>query len=140
MSLILEALKKVEREKTAAQPRGFLVVGPQSWAGSRSNAAWIAGMAGAALVAGLAVYALTRPAAPAAPAPPAAPVAAPVAAVAPAPELRLTAISERAGRPIAVVNDRIVGEGDHVDGARVLRIAPTEVDVEVGGARRTLRF
>ena len=138
MSLILEALKKVEREKAAAQPRGFLVVGPQSWAGSRSNTAWVGGMIGAALVAGLAVYALTRPAA--AP-PPAVQAAAPIAApMAPAVELRLTAISEREGRPVAVVNDRVVGEGDHVDGARVLRIAPTEVDVEVGGARRTLRF
>ena len=136
MSLILEALKKVEREKAAAQPRGFLVVGPQSWAGSRSNSAWIGGMAVAALVAGVAVYALTRPAAPVAP--PASQVAAPAAPA--APELRLTAISEREGRPVAVVNDRVVGEGDHVDGARVLRIAPTEVDVEVAGARRTLRF
>ena len=137
MSLILEALKKVEREKAAAQPRGFLVVGPQSWAGSPSHSTWIGGMVGAALVAGLVVYALTRPPAPA-PAP-AGQAAAP-AATAAAPELRLTAISERQGRPIAVVNDRVVGEGDHVDGARVLRIAPTEVDVEIGGARRTLRF
>jgi hypothetical protein len=111
------------------------VVGTQSWAGPRSNAAWVGGMIGAALVAGLAVYALTRPAAAPA-APPVAQAAAPAAAT----ELRLTAISERGGRPVAVVNDRVVGEGDHVDGARVLRIAPTEVDVEVGGARRTLRF
>jgi hypothetical protein len=134
VSLILEALKKVERERAAAQPHGFLVVGASTWGGSRSNAAWIAGIVAAALLAGGAVYLLTRPSAPApiaaAPAPP------PARAV----ELRLSAISERDGRPIAVVNDRVVGEGDTVSGARVVRIAPTEVDVEVDGARRTLRF
>ena len=132
MSLILEALKKVERERAAAQPHGFLVVGPSTWGGSRSNAAWIAGIVAAAVLAGGAVYLVTRP-----------PAAAPVAA-APAPartiDLRLSAISERDGRPVAVVNDRLVGEGDIVEGARVVRIAPTEVDVEVDGARRTLRF
>ena len=132
MSLILEALKKVERERTAAQPRGFLVVGPSTWAGSRSNTAWIAGMFAAALLAGGAVYVATRPATPAAV--PAA--AAPVRVT----ELRLSAISQRDGRPVAVVNDRVVGEGDTVEGARVVRIAPTEVDVEVDGTRRTLRF
>ena len=135
MSLILEALKKVERERAAAEPRGFLGVGSSTW-GARSNAGWVAGIVAAAVIAGGAVYLATRPAAPApAVAPP------PAAAAAPAvPELRLTAISERDGAPIAVVNDSVVREGDRVDGARVLRIAPTEVVVEVGGARRTLRF
>ena len=134
MSLILEALKKVERERTAAQPRGFLVVGPATWAGSRSNTAWIAGMFAAALLAGGAVYVATRPGAtvPAAAPAPAAPVR--------VTELRLSAISQRDGRPVAVLNDRVVGEGDTVEGARVVRIAPTEVDVEVDGTRRTLRF
>ena len=134
MSLILEALKKLERERAAAQPHGFLVVGPATWAGSRSNAAWIAAVFAAALVAGGLVYAFTRPAAPA-------PIAAaPAPPPARASELRLSAISERDGRPIAVVNDRVVGEGDTVEGARVVRIGATEVDVEVDGARRTLRF
>jgi hypothetical protein len=134
VSLILEALKKLERERAAAQPHGFLVVGPSTWAGSRSNAAWIAGVVAAAVLAGGTVYVLTRPAVPA----PAAAVPAPPPAR--ATEFRLSAISERDGRPIAVVNDRVVGEGDTVEGARVVRIAPTEVDVEVDGARRTLRF
>ena len=132
MSLILEALKKVERERAAAQPHGFLVVGPSTWGGSRSNAAWIAGIVAAAVLAGGAVYLLTRPSAPA----PMAAAPAPPRAI----DLRLSAISERDGRPVAVVNDRVVGEGDTVEGARVVRIAPTEVDVEVDGARRTLRF
>jgi hypothetical protein len=135
VSLILEALKKVERERAAAQPHGFLVVGPATWAGSRSNAAWIAAVFAAALVAGGVVYVFTRPAAPA----PAA-IAAPAPRPARDPELRLSAISERDGRPVAVVNDRVVGEGDTVEGARVVRIGAAEVDVEVGGARRTLRF
>jgi hypothetical protein len=135
VSLILEALKKVERERAAAEPRGFLVVGSSTW-GTRSNAGWIAGIVAAAAIAGGAVYLATRPASTtAAPAAAVAPAAAPVV-----PELRLTAISERDGAPIAVVNDSVVREGDRVDGARVLRIGPTEVVVEVGGARRTLRF
>jgi hypothetical protein len=136
VSLILEALKKVERERAAAEPRGFLVVGPATW-GSRSNAGWIAGIVAAAVVAGGAVYLATRPALPAPAAAAPAPAAAPAS---PARELRLMAISERDGAPIAVVNDSVVREGDRVDGARVLHIAPTEVVVEVGGARRTLRF
>lgn len=140
MSLILEALKKVERERAASEPRGFLVVGSSTW-GSRSNAGWIAGIVAAAVIAGGAVYLATRSAAPAAPAVAAMPAEAQPAPVAPpAPELRLTAISARDGAPIAVVNDTVVREGDRVDGARILVIAPTEVVVEVGGARRTLRF
>ena len=129
----------------------------------------MAGMVLAAIVAGGAVYLLTRPAAPAAaagahseersvtqgpqpvpataaawapppmgtvprPRPVASPVAAPVRAVV------LNAISEQAGVPIAVVNDRVVREGDAFDGIRVLHIRATEVEVEVDGARRTLRF
>jgi len=55
-------------------------------------------------------------------------------------ELRLHAISERDGRPVAMINDRLVFEGDSFDGVRVLHIGTTEVEVEVGGERRVLRF
>ena len=138
MSLILEALKKVERERATPEQRGFLVLAPAAWSPSRSNLAWVLGMIAAAAIAGGAVYALTRP-----PGSDGAPVPAPVAApAAPAadPVLRLQAISERDGTPVAVVNDRIVREGDRFDGVRVLRIGAAEVEVEVNGARRILRF
>ena len=54
--------------------------------------------------------------------------------------LRLTAISERDGHPVALLNDRLVREGDSFDGVRVLRIGPTEVEVEVDGGKRVIRF
>jgi hypothetical protein len=190
VSLILEALKKVERERVAPEQRGFLVLGPAAWAPSRSNVGWVLGMVAAAGVAGGAVYVGTRPAATAvqvAPTPaetvapasaepvvpgPAAPAVS-VRAVPPAnadwgpppqsetprtrsaapagtgktvplppsgPVLQLNAISEQDGVPIAVVNERVVREGDTFDGIRVLRIGTAEVEVEVAGARRILRF
>ncbi|TMB55521.1 MAG: hypothetical protein E6J47_06620 [Chloroflexi bacterium] len=55
-------------------------------------------------------------------------------------ELRLNAISVRDGHPVAILNDRLVREGDSFDGIRVLRIGDAEVEVEVAGQRRTLRF
>jgi hypothetical protein len=184
VSLILEALKKVERERATPEQRGFLVIGPAAWAPSRSNLGWVLGMVGAAAVAGGAVYLLTRPdAAPVPVAPPradervaagpAAPIAQRPAAPAPAdwgpppdsttprhepraaaparpdavaepapagPALVLNAISERDGVPVAVINDRVVREGDRFDDVRILRIGASEVEVEVAGARRTLRF
>jgi hypothetical protein len=66
--------------------------------------------------------------------------AAEAAPVAPPGELRLTAISQRDGRPVALINDRLVFEGDSFEGVRVLRIGETEVEVEVRGQRRVLRF
>ena len=54
--------------------------------------------------------------------------------------LRLTAISQRDGRPVALINDRLVFEGDSFDGVRVIRIGESEVEVEVRGERRVLRF
>jgi hypothetical protein len=54
--------------------------------------------------------------------------------------LRLTAISERDGHPVALLNDRLVREGDSFDGVRVLRIHATEVEVEVDGERRIVGF
>lgn len=181
MSLILEALKKVERERTTPEQRGFLVLGPAAWTTSRSNVGWIFGMVAAAAIAGAAVYLLTRPAPGAgpevtrseavAPVPAAPPLvepgiapantdweptpqsnaprarrAAPVGArtlpdrAPAAPALRLHAISEQDGVPVAVVNERVVRVGDTFDGVRVLRIGTAEVEVEVAGARRVLRF
>ena len=175
MSLILEALKKVERERATPEQRGFLVLGQEAWAPSRSNLAWIGGMIVAAAVAGGVVYvSMMRPApspvvaaprtdavpAPAPPiadqlpsvgvleptlrpaAPPAAPrrteqVPAPAAATS---DLQLQAISAQDGIAVAVINQRVVREGDLVDGARIVRIGAAEVVVEVGGVRRTLRF
>jgi hypothetical protein len=190
VSLILEALKKVERERASPEQRGFLVLGPAAWAPTRSNLGWILGMIAAAGVAGVAVYVSTRPGASAVPpaprpeeraaqappstamadrtgaptatdwgppppasAPRARPAVAdptPVAAdhthaaaperTPPGPVLLLHAISMQDGVPIAVVNERVVREGDAFDGIRILRIGATEVEVEVAGARRTLRF
>jgi len=55
-------------------------------------------------------------------------------------DLRLNAISKRDGRPVALINDRLVFEGDSFDDVRVLRIGEAEVEVEVRGQRRVLRF
>lgn len=84
---------------------------------------------------------LVPPDAAAAP-PPAAPAAVPSphpAAPTP-PDLRLLVISQQDGRPVAIVNDRLVREGDSFDGIRILRIGATEVEVEVHGQKRVLTF
>lgn len=71
----------------------------------------------------------------------AAPAASPPEEAPPAaPELRLNAITVRDGRPIALINDRLVREGDSFDGVRILRIGESEVEVEVQGQRRVIRF
>ncbi|HSD28209.1 MAG TPA: hypothetical protein VLL75_12970 [Vicinamibacteria bacterium] len=203
MSLILDALKKLERDKDAREPN-VLVVGSVPWGTrARSRLPLVVALTGAALLA-VVVFALwprdraagppatpTPPAmsspgatptpsvsgaAPPAPAAPTA-VAAPeprrrsvtsagsgaaddqpaetteapdeAPATAPAPprrgaagtdELRLNAISQRDGRPVALINDRLVFEGDGFDDVKVLRIGETEVEVEVRGVKRILRF
>ena len=72
---------------------------------------------------------------------PAAPAASTAAdAAAPTPELRLSAISARDGQAVAIVNDRLVREGDSFDGVRIVRIGEAEVEVEVRGRRHVLRF
>ena len=212
MSLILDALKKLEREKDAREP-GVLVVGSVPWgARARSRLPLAAALAGTGLVAlvAFALWPRDRPARPAAapspvasapalaPATPAVPPApavpraaappgpaavrasaapppearrlsVPTAAVgpaevpspgsasaeeeasttspspsraeAPAPDdLHLNAISQRDGRPVALINDRLLFEGDSFDGVKILRIGETEVEVEVRGKRRVLRF
>jgi hypothetical protein len=174
VSLILEALKKLEREKELPD-RGFLVLAHLPWARSGRGRAGIAGLAALALaLVAAAVFlwrswpapspprieappatALPAPLPPAAVVTPPAPVRTPPAPEpptatqleAPAPkgppveeEFRLNAISVQDGHPVAVLNDRIVREGDSFDGLRVLRIGETEVEVEVKGERRIIRF
>ncbi len=195
MSLILDALRKLEREKESREP-GVLVVGSVPWgARTRSRRPLLLASGGVALLALLAL-ALWRPSRPPAPAVPAAPgpvvpatpapataplptpadfptaaAARPVAGLRPAPTppaarpdpvsvpaaggpvtfdrttnaedagtLRLNAISQRDGRPVALINDRLLFEGDSFDGVKVLRIGDAEVEVEVHGKRRVLRF
>ena len=180
MSLVLEALKKLDREK-GRDERGFVVMATAPWPtrAPRRWPAWAAlGMATAGAVAAVVTLRTARaptalPASPAAATavggPPPAPVvttrpagtvvravapriAAPARRETPAaapsplaprpadPELRLQAISEREGQPIAIINDHLVRVGDEVDGIRVLAIRGAEVDVEVRGRRTTLRF
>lgn len=172
MSLILEALKKLEREKQVPA-KGVVVVGAGHGAGASGE--WRVGLfvlgllLGGGLL-GLARWRLETPAQPpqpearttaspratpelpptlaaaetdAAQAPtPAAASAQPAAPAAPVPSpaFTLQAISEREGRPVAIVNDRLVREGDSIDGARIARIAKDEVELEIAGKRVLLRF
>ena len=180
MSLILEALKKLDREKQAPD-RGLLVVGPSSWPSEREGRS--PASAGVVVMAALALAALAggvwlsrspktpapagRPAAaPAAsrtplPAPVPVPVPTPAQAAFPRPPVtlpsaatpvkapkaspaesrfQLQAISQQDGQPVAVLNDRLVREGDTFDGVRVLRIGADEVEIEVAGRRRLVKF
>jgi hypothetical protein len=73
-------------------------------------------------------------------APPAAPVRPAPSPAQAASEFRLNAITVQDGHPVAVLNDRIVREGDSFEGVRVLRIGETEVEIEVKGERRVIRF
>ena len=198
MSLVLEALKKLDREK-GRDERGFVVMAAAPWPtrAARRWPAWAAlGVATAGAIAALLALRAQRAPAPAVPdtlrgAQPTTPVApalaavrrppsawppsarprpsrvaarrhtprtgrrraaragggrrsrrraAPTTSAAPDAGLRLQAISERDGQPIAIVNDRLVRVGDEVDGMRVLAIRATEVDVEIKGRRTTLRF
>lgn len=212
MSPILDALRKLEREKDPREP-GVLVVGAVPWgARTRSRRPLLLALAGIGLVVLLAfaLWRLSRRPAPAVSAPPVSVVpvtpasasaplqtpaplptivaaqpaaaprpeptppaalpepvrvpvpvpaapgpvtpdrttsaedfAAPASAPAPPPAagtLRLNAISQRDGRPVALINDRLLFEGDSFDGVKVLRIGEAEVEVEVHGKRRVLRF
>jgi len=190
MSLILEALRKLERDKPAPD-RGVVVMTAAGLArDQRAPSSWAWLLAG--VVAGLALAATAavwlRPGAPPRPAPEAAaPVAsalptqetvtgtrAPQATLAPrrppvparasaapappppaaapgaAPEadaprairpaLVLQAITVQEGRPVALINDRVLRVGDEVEGVRIVRIGEDEVEVEANGVRTLLRF
>jgi hypothetical protein len=74
---------------------------------------------------------------------PAAPAPRPAATLVPAPPqaaFTLHAISQRDGQPVAIINERLVHEGDSFDGVKVLRIGAAEVEIEVRGERRVLTF
>jgi hypothetical protein len=190
MSLILEALRKLEKEK-AAPERGFLVVGTSTVPARRGTwrlsvlifagiavaaIAWKALSPPASQVSRTPETALPRPSAVTIPAPqlgttiPApvvgatseqkpggesflVPVVAPTARSAetrtraapspspsPTPTYQLQAISSRDGKRVAILNGRLVHEGDSFDDLRVMRIGDMDIEVEVGGVLQTLRF
>ena len=190
MSLILEALRKREREKQVPE-RGFLVMAETPWTPGRGRSVWaIVSAAAVAFGLGVAFVSLRQPARtsspvtppqarPAATAPLAASAAAPITllpaaarpavppvalpsppspataesptplpaatlpAATPSPgaiRLVLQAISERDGQPVALISDHLLREGDTLEGARILHIGETEVELELDGRRLTLRF
>jgi hypothetical protein len=53
---------------------------------------------------------------------------------------QLQAISAQDGHPVAILNDRLVREGDSFDGVKVIRIGADEVEIEVAGRRRVVKF
>jgi hypothetical protein len=55
-------------------------------------------------------------------------------------DFQLQAISAQNGQPVAMLNDRLVREGDIFDDVRVVRIGADEVEIEVGGHRRIVKF
>jgi hypothetical protein len=197
VSLILDALRKLEREKEAPG-RGFLVMTHVPWArassGTRLLTLAVAFLTVAVGVLGFALWRRTVPAPsavtsvlrptpaptiappeqapvaavvapspsivpePPTPAPspspaaqtkapragkPATPRPAPAAEATPAPkkgELHLNAISRQNGQPVALLNDRLVREGDVFDGVRVIHIGESSIEVEVDGRRKTVGF
>jgi hypothetical protein len=75
---------------------------------------------------------------PAAPHGTTAPVAPPSSSV--PSSFRLTAISKRDGRAVAILNDRMVYEGDSFDGVKVRRIGDNDVELEIDGQVRVVEF
>jgi hypothetical protein len=217
VSLILEALKKLERDKQVESRGGFLVMAARPWpseGGGRRTFAWlvVAVIAALAIPGTLVTYFLVRgsghaPAtataksAAAAPAVPTAvplaasvPAAAPTAAYAPPPganrstsfeaapmaappatargadtqprrptplavvpepaavapagaasaasgsRFHLTAISERDGKPMAIINERLLFVGDSLDDATVVRIGDSDVELKVAGKAVVITF
>jgi hypothetical protein len=188
MSLILEALRKLEKEKQAPE-RGFLVVAASAWPATKRRVGPAAIVIATLAVVGIGSAAWFWPRgsprrdvghggapvpavqAPAATAPPSTLLPAPVPTTPPAlasqarsapaptpsllprasvaprptpqpspPALVLEAISQRDGRPIALVSDHLVHEGDAFDGVTIVRIGEAEVEVEWQGKRQILRF
>jgi hypothetical protein len=181
VSLIFEALKKLDREKKAPE-RGFLVVGGAPLPARRLHVPALLLLLAAAAGGGFLIARALRPAPPlaapttAAPTPapvtvrrlappaplppetvapavsgqpraadppaPGAPVPTPEAVAPPpaAPAFALQAVAEQDGHPVAIVNGQLVRVGDLVDGARVLRIDPEQVELDQGGRRLVLTF
>jgi hypothetical protein len=175
MSLILEALRKLEREGGSQGERGFVVLGsPGSGGRGGLRLALLAAFA-ALLVGALGASAWHRfSPRPAPPGPPAAtpvyevvrtrptparaprtssPEPTPVAAAggpepkdpepapaAPHPRFRLQAITLRDGRPVAILDGRLVREGDSFEGVRVVRIGDLEIELETPDGRLVVGF
>jgi hypothetical protein len=185
VSLILEALKKLDREKQAPG-KGVVVLGANAWAARSEGRSrlWLFLLADLLLVAlgGTLVFFWLRPSAtarvpsaspraaalepavapshaitplpPPSEAPPPTPRASrpPVAAASvrqpgPSPEtvrpaFVLQAVTEQDGQPVALISDRLLHVGEGFDGMRVVRITPTEVEIEIEATRerRTLTF
>jgi hypothetical protein len=55
-------------------------------------------------------------------------------------DFQLQAISAQNGQPVAMLNDRLVHEGDTFDNVKVVRIGADEVEIEVAGHRRIVKF
>jgi len=55
-------------------------------------------------------------------------------------DFELQAISAQNGQPVAMLNDRLVHEGDTFDNVKVVRIETDEVEIEVAGHRRVVKF
>jgi hypothetical protein len=198
VSLIFEALKKLDREKQTPE-RGVVVLGATTWATRRESRGRVllllANVALVAVGAAVAVWWLTpglrsQPTAapstsaaaastlaPSTPTPVPMPSASALAAApyttlqAPAPmsvravpppaehaartrpaptasvtpmvePFALQAVTEQDGVPVALINQRVLRVGEGFDGMRVLRISPTEVEIEIeaSGKRKTLVF
>jgi hypothetical protein len=91
--------------------------------------------------------AVTETAAPPAPEPDADAPVEDTAEAAPAPPaaaadqpLRLEAITERDGQPVAVVSGQVVRVGDQIGAATIVRIGVAEIEIETAGRRRIIRF
>jgi hypothetical protein len=52
----------------------------------------------------------------------------------------LQAITVQDGHPVALINDRVLREGDEIDGVRIRRIGEAEVEIERDGQHEVLRF
>jgi hypothetical protein len=54
--------------------------------------------------------------------------------------LRLEAIAERDGQPVAVVSGQMVRVGDRIGAGTVVRIGTSDIEIETDGRRQVLRF
>jgi hypothetical protein len=185
MSLILDALKKLDRDKRSKAPEGVVLLAPTPWPAARSSQTLLALaliVAGLALLTAAALVFLSRaqhttsvapadtlnkitasagtPTSSLPQAPPLSRLKVPVTAtprsvradLRPSPSIasaspkrmpppfRLNAIGLYEGQPVAVLNDRLVREGDRFDGITVIRIDDTEVEIEADGKRIQVTF
>jgi hypothetical protein len=191
VSLILDALRKLEREKRSPQ-RGFVVVGSARPRPAISGA-FVGAVLAAVVLVPLTWWLASRSTRPAGPTPSVVPAAsaapapitrepevlmpaftstpppplrslvtvsgtsaaavgasgsrerastprAPTPSASPSPAFVLQAITQRDGRPLALISDRLVREGDSLDGARVVHIGESEVELELAGRRLVITF